>query len=96
MLYEVITVSDIPFAGPIAGVRAGRVDGQFVANPNREQMAQSDIDIIVAGAKDAVIMVEGEAHLVSEGDMLAAIFFGHEAMQPLIAIQEELQSYNFV
>ncbi len=86
-----VTVSDIPFAGPIAGVRVGRVDGQFVANPNREQMAQSDIDIIVAGSKDAVIMVEGEAHLVSEGDMLAAIFFGHEAMQPLIAIQEELQ-----
>jgi len=86
-----VTVSDIPFAGPIAGVRVGRVDGQYVANPSREQMAQSDLDIIVAGSKDAVIMVEGEAHLVSEEDMLAAIFFGHEAMQPLIAAQEELQ-----
>jgi len=86
-----VTVSDIPFAGPIAGVRVGRVDGQLIANPNREQIELSDINIIVAGSKDAVIMVEGEADLVSEEDMLAAIFFGHDAMQPLIAAQEELQ-----
>ncbi|PLY04859.1 MAG: polyribonucleotide nucleotidyltransferase [Desulfuromonas sp.] len=87
-----VTVSDIPFAGPIAGVRVGRVEGQLIANPNREQIEQSDINIIVAGSKDAVIMVEGEADLVSEEDMLAAIFFGHDAMQPLIAAQEELQN----
>jgi len=86
-----VTISNIPFAGPIAGVRVGRVDGQLVANPTREQMASSDIDIIVAGSRDAVIMVEGEAHLVSEEDMLAAIFFGHDAMQPLIDAQEQLQ-----
>jgi len=86
-----VTVSDIPFDGPIAGVRVGRVEGQFVANPSREQMEQSDLDIIVAGSRDAVIMVEGEAELVSEEDMLAAIFFGHEAMQPLIEAQAELQ-----
>jgi len=86
-----VTVSDIPFDGPIAGVRVGRVDGQYVANPTREQMENSDLDIMVAGSKDAVIMVEGEADLVSEEDMLAAIFFGHEAMQPLIDAQTELQ-----
>ncbi len=85
-----VVVSDIPFEGPIAAVRVGRVDGQFVANPTLEQMKSSDMEIVVSGSKDAVMMVEGEAHLVSEDEMLDAIFFGHEALQPLIALQEEL------
>ncbi len=85
------TVSDIPFAGPIAGVRVGRVGGQLIANPTLEQMAQSDLDITVAGSREAVIMVEGEAQFLSEDEMLAAVFFGHEAMQPLIDLQEKLR-----
>ena len=88
-----VVVSDIPFEGPIAAVRVGRVDGQFVANPTLEQMKSSDMEIVVSGSKDAVMMVEGEAHLVSEDEMLDAIFFGHEALQPLIALQER---NNFV
>ncbi len=85
-----VAVSDIPFEGPIAAVRVGRVDGRFIANPTREQMANSDMDIVVSGSKDAVMMVEGEADLVSEDEMLDAIFFGHESVQPLIKLQEEL------
>jgi len=85
-----VQVSDIPFAGPIAGVRVGRVDGKFVANPTLQQMEESDLDIVVAGSREAVIMVEGEAQYLSEDEMLEAIFFGHEAMQPLIDVQLKL------
>jgi polyribonucleotide nucleotidyltransferase len=86
-----VVISDIPFAGPIAAVRVGRVAGQFIANPTREQMLESDIEIIVSGSRDAVVMVEGEADLVSEDEMLDAIFFGHAALQPLIDMQLKLQ-----
>ncbi|MBW2185230.1 MAG: polyribonucleotide nucleotidyltransferase [Deltaproteobacteria bacterium] len=85
-----VTISDIPFCGPISGVRVGRVEGAFIANPTLEQQEQSDIDIIVAGSKDAVMMVEGEADLISEDEMLEAIFFGHNALQPLIEMQTKL------
>ena len=85
-----VEVSDIPFEGPIAAVRVGRVEGRFVANPTLEQIAQSDVEIVVAGSRDAVMMVEGEAHFLSENEMLDAIFFGHDALQPLVAIQEQL------
>ena len=84
-------LSDIPFAGPIAGIRVGRIDGEFVANPTVEQLAESDIELVVAGSRTGVIMVEGGADVVSEEDMLDAIFFGHQAMQPLIDIQESLK-----
>jgi polyribonucleotide nucleotidyltransferase len=87
-----VVISDIPFAGPIAAVRVGRVAGQLIANPTREQMAASDLDIIVSGSKEAVMMVEGEADLISEDDMLEAIFFGHNALQPLIELQSKLQA----
>jgi polyribonucleotide nucleotidyltransferase len=86
-----VEVSDIPFAGPIAGVRVGRVAGRFVVNPTLAQIAESDLDIVVAGSKEAVIMVEGEAQFLSENEMLEAIFFGHEAMQPLIDAQLRLR-----
>ncbi|MDO3376678.1 polyribonucleotide nucleotidyltransferase [Geoalkalibacter halelectricus] len=86
-----VEVSDIPFNGPIAGVRVGRVEGRFVANPTLQQMADSDLDITVAGSRDAVIMVEGEAQFLSEDEMLEAIFFGHQAMQPLIDAQIQLR-----
>jgi polyribonucleotide nucleotidyltransferase len=85
-----VAVSDIPFDGPIAAVRVGRIDGQFLANPSLEQMEQSDLDIVVAGSREAILMVEGEAHFASEQDMLEAVFFGHQAMQPFIDLQIRL------
>jgi polyribonucleotide nucleotidyltransferase len=85
-----LSISDIHFAGPIAGVRVARVDGELIANPTIEQTQAADINLIVAGSKTGVVMVEGGADMASEADMLEAIFFGHQALQPLIAIQEEL------
>ena len=85
-----LCLSDIHFAGPIAGIRVARVDGAFVANPTIAQCEVADINLIVAGSKTGVVMVEGGANIAPEKDMLEAIFFGHRAMQPIIAIQEEL------
>jgi len=85
-----VAVSDIPFEGPIAAVRVGRIEGQLVANPTNEQQEQSDLEIVISGSRDAVMMVEGESKFLSETEMLDAIFFGHEALQPLIRVQEEL------
>lgn len=87
-----LEISDIPFDGPIAGIKVGRVNGEFIANPTPEQMEASDIDLTVAGSKTGVVMVEGGAEVVSENDMLDAIFFGHDAMQPAIALQAELKA----
>ncbi|MFC1811087.1 polyribonucleotide nucleotidyltransferase [Thermodesulfobacteriota bacterium] len=86
-----LELSDIPFSGPIASVRVGRIDGQFVANPTIKECEVSDINIIVAGSKTGVVMVEGGSKMVSEEDILEAIFFGHEAMQPLIDLQIKLK-----
>lgn len=85
-----LSISDIPFDGPIAGVIIGRVDGEFVINPSTEQREQSDIDLIVAGTKDAINMVEAGADEVSEEVMLEAIMFGHEEIKRLVAFQEEI------
>jgi polyribonucleotide nucleotidyltransferase len=82
--------SDIPFAGPIAAVEVGRINGEFILNPTTEQLSQSDIDIIIAGSKDAVVMVEGGAKIVPEEEIQKAIFFGHKMMQPLIELQESI------
>ncbi|MBI9081974.1 MAG: polyribonucleotide nucleotidyltransferase [Desulfobacterales bacterium] len=87
-----LEISDIPFAGPIASVRVGRIDGEFVANPPISLWEQSDISIIVAGSKTGIVMVEGGSNIVSEADMLEAIYFGHQAMQPIIDMQIELKS----
>jgi len=86
-----LEVSDIPFKGPIAGVRVGRVNGRFVINPSLTEQEESDIDLVVAGSRDAVMMVEGGAKNVPEDVMLEAIFFGHEAMAPILDMQEELK-----
>lgn len=86
-----LMVSDIPFQGPIAGVKIGRIDGKLVCNPNAEELEKSDLEIVVAASRDAIIMVEGEAKFVSEADMLDAVFFAKEAVLPLIEAQEELQ-----
>jgi len=85
-----LTVSDIPFNGPIAGVRVGRVKGELVLNPTNSQLEESDINLIVAGGREAVVMVEGGAHEVSEEDMVQAVFFGQEGLQKILDIQEEL------
>ncbi len=85
-----LCISDVPFDGPIAGVRVGRVNGEFVANPTAAQRAASDLDLIVAGSRDAVVMVEGGAQLLPEDVVLEGIWFGHKALQPLLDIQEEL------
>ncbi len=85
-----VAISDIPFEGPIAAVRVGRVDGKLIANPTIEQQTLSDIEIVVSGSKEAVMMVEGESDFLSESEMLDAIFFGHESLQPLIEAQTEL------
>src|SRR5690606_10463279 len=85
-----LSISDIPFEGPIAGVIVGRVDGEFVINPTVEQLEKSDIDLTVAGTKDAVNMVEAGANEVSEETMLEAIMFGHEEIKRLIAFQEKI------
>ncbi|UJF14961.1 polyribonucleotide nucleotidyltransferase [Jeotgalibaca sp. MA1X17-3] len=85
-----ISVSDIPFAGPIAGVHVGRVDGEFILNPTPEQKEKSDIELTVAGTKDAINMVESSAQVVGEEDMLAALMFGHDAVKELCAFQEKI------
>lgn len=85
-----LMISDIPFEGPIACVRVGRVDGQLIANPTFEERKNSDISVIVAGSKTGIIMVEGGGNIVSEAEMLEAIFFGHEKLQPIIGLQEKL------
>ncbi len=85
-----LSISDIPFAEPIAGVHVGRVDGEFVINPTIEQEEKSDIDLTVAGTKDAINMVEAGANEVPEEVMLEAIMFGHEEIKRLVAFQEEI------
>ncbi|PAD37050.1 polyribonucleotide nucleotidyltransferase [Terribacillus saccharophilus] len=85
-----LSISDIPFHGPIAGVVVGRVDGEFVINPTKAQQEKSDIDLTVAGTKDAINMVEAGAQEVPEDIMLEAIMFGHEEIKRLVAFQEEI------
>ena len=85
-----VCISEIPFNGPVAGVKVGRVNGELIINPTVEQAEQSDIELTVAGTKDAVNMVESGSKEVSEDDMLDAIMFGHEAIKELIEFQEEI------
>ncbi|MGF2615697.1 polyribonucleotide nucleotidyltransferase [Rossellomorea vietnamensis] len=85
-----LTVSDIPFQGPIAGVQVGLIQGDFIINPNVEQLEKSEINLIVAGTKDAINMVEAGADEVPEETMLEAIMFGHEEIKKLISFQEEI------
>ena len=84
------SISKIPFDGPVAAVKVGRVDGQLIINPSVEQMEMSDIDLTVAGTKDAINMVEAGAKEVSEDEMLEALMFGHEAIKELVAFEDEI------
>ncbi|HWP34144.1 MAG TPA: polyribonucleotide nucleotidyltransferase [Thermodesulfobacteriota bacterium] len=86
-----LTVSDIPFAGPIGAVRVGRVDGEFIANPTNSQRERSDLEVVIAGTREAIVMVEAGAKEVPESVMIEALLFGHLALQPLIDLQEELR-----
>lgn len=85
-----LTISDIPFDGPIAGVVVGRVDGEFIANPTVEQMEKSDMHLVVAGTKDGVNMVEAGADEIPEETILEAILFGHKIIKQLVAFQEQI------
>ena len=89
-----LEISEIPFAGPIAAVRVGRIDGQLKINPPSSELEKSDINIIVAGSKTGLVMVEGGSNVVSEADLLEAMFFGHREMQPLIDLQSKLKESN--
>ena len=84
------SISKVPFDGPIAGVKVGRVDGKLVINPTVSEMEVSDIDLTVAGTKDAINMVEAGAKEVSEEDMLEALMFGHEALKELIKFEDKI------
>jgi polyribonucleotide nucleotidyltransferase len=85
-----LQVSDVPFNGPIAGVRVGRVGGKFVANPTLAQRAESDVEIVMAASEDAIVMVEGGAKEISEAEMVEALLFGHAAVKDLLAAQRAL------
>ena len=85
-----VSISKIPFNGPIAGVKVGRVDGKFVINPTPEQLERSELDLTVAGTKDAINMVESSAKQVSEDIMLEALMFGHKAVKELIKFEEKI------
>ncbi|HEX5019587.1 MAG TPA: polyribonucleotide nucleotidyltransferase [Candidatus Binatia bacterium] len=84
-------VSDIPFNGPLAGVRIGRNHGQWVFNPTQSQLDESDMDIFLSGSKDAIVMVEGGAQIIPEDEVLEALFAGHEAIQPILDLQDQLR-----
>ena len=85
-----LAISDIPFHNPIGGVRVGRIDEVLTINPSPEMLEKSDLNIFMAASKDAILMVEGEANNISESLMLDALWYGHEQIQPIIAMQEEL------
>ncbi len=84
-------ISDIPFAGPTAGVRVGRINGKIIINPTLEQQKVSDIEVFVAGTEKAIMMVEGGAQEVPEDQILEAILEGHRSIQPLIKLQHQLR-----
>ncbi len=86
-----LTISDVPFGGPVGAIRVGYIDGEFVFNPTSSEMERSKMDLRLAGTKDAILMVEAGANEVPEEIMLEAMRRGHEAMQPVIAIQEEMR-----
>ena len=85
-----VSISKIPFDGPIAGVKVGRINGEFIINPTPAELEMSDIDLTVAGTKNAINMVESGAKEVSEEDMLEALMFGHEAIKELCAFEEQI------
>jgi DNA polymerase III epsilon subunit family exonuclease len=87
-----LTISEIPFLGPVAAVRIGRIDGEFIINPTTSQLEQSELDLVVSGTRDAIMMVEAGAKILPESVMADAIMFGHRSLQPVIELQEQLRA----
>ncbi|MAJ44117.1 MAG: polyribonucleotide nucleotidyltransferase [Candidatus Marinimicrobia bacterium] len=85
-----LAISDIPWNGPVASVHVGRIEGEIITSPTKTQMEESDYDIIVSGTEESIVMVEGEADFISEGELLEAIKVGHETIKDLIKLQKEL------
>ena len=85
-----LAISDIPWDGPVASVKVGRVNGELIINPTNSVMEESDLSIIISGTKDSVVMVEGEANFISEDDFLTVIQYGHEAIKDIVELQEGL------
>jgi polyribonucleotide nucleotidyltransferase len=86
-----LTISDVPFQGPIAAVRVGRIGGEFVLNPTYSQLAESELDLVVSGTRDAIMMVEAGAKILPEDVMAEAILFAHQSLRPLIDLQEQIR-----
>ena len=87
-----LSISDIPFDGPIAEVRVGRIDGEFIINPTHQQLKQSDIELVVAGTADSIMMVEGESKEINETDLLDALKFAQEEIGKLVQLQLDLMN----
>ncbi len=87
-----LTISEIPFLGPVAAVRIGRIGGQFVLNPTISQLEESELDLVVSGTRDAIMMVEAGAKIVPEAVMADAIVFAHQSLGPLLDLQEQLRA----
>ena len=85
-----LMISDIPWAGPVGAVRIGRVTGKFIANPTFSEMEISDLDLRIAGTRDAILMVECGASELPEDVMVEALEFGHQSLQPMIDVQEQM------
>lgn len=85
-----LSLSDIPFEGPIAAVRVGRIGDDFILNPTFSQLEESDLEFVLAGSEESIIMVEGEAEEISENEMVEALSYGHEAIRQIIALQREM------
>ncbi|MBZ0115724.1 MAG: polyribonucleotide nucleotidyltransferase, partial [Sandaracinaceae bacterium] len=84
-------ISNIPWNGPVGGIRVGRIDGKWVANPTLTELAQSDCELIIAASRDAIVMVEGEAEELSESDMVDALFYGKDSLLPFIQLVEQMR-----
>ncbi|HUQ78082.1 MAG TPA: exonuclease domain-containing protein, partial [Patescibacteria group bacterium] len=87
-----LTISEIPFAGPVGAVRIGRIGGEFVVNPTFSELADSELDLIVSGTRDAIMMVEAGAKLLPEAVMAEAILFGHRSLAPILDLQDQLRA----
>jgi polyribonucleotide nucleotidyltransferase len=85
-----LMISDIPWNGPVGAVRVGRINGEFIVNPTYAQIDESDLDLRMAGTKDAILMVEAGANEIPEDVMLKALEFGHQSLQPLVELQEKM------
>lgn len=85
-----LSISDVPFSGPIGGVKVGRIDGEFIINPTIAQLEVSELELVVAGTRDAIMMVEAEANELPEEVMLEAIMFGHDEIKNIVTVIEQL------